>query len=143
MALIADNFNLGVFSALLVILTVTFYHADPENEFYVWIYKKTAKGFLLKKLSTAYLYTMYLLLPIIVLSTIFYLSQVIVLLFFIILGYSYLTAFVLMKYSSYPNVIDVKDAGLLALCLLIPPLLFIFIPIFYRKAVAQLKWYLE
>ena len=55
-AVIADNFNIGVFSLMLIILTVLCYYLKPENEYYVWSYSLTPVKFLIEKIKIAFLF---------------------------------------------------------------------------------------
>jgi hypothetical protein len=161
MAVVVNNFNLGVFSLLAIFLMVLCYYLKPEDEFYVWSYSLTPAKFLLEKLKTAYLFTFYLYLPILLLLCITSLSSLrgsflpylrsnpplndlffgnIGLLFLVILmGYLYLTAIILAKYSAYTNEMEIKEALLLFICLIVPPVLLVVIPYFANRAVVRLK----
>ena len=139
MAVRVDNFNLGAFSMIAILLLVSCYHVYPEKEYFVWIYGFTPLEFIMEKLKTAYIYTFLLCLPIVLLLTVCYITQVGVLLLFLLLGYLYLTAVILVKYSAYPNDMDLKDGAILFLCLFVQPFLLVVIPVYAKRAMKQMR----
>jgi hypothetical protein len=50
MAIKVDNFNLGLFSMLLIFLIAMSYYPTPENEFFVWVHADSPRSFLKKKM---------------------------------------------------------------------------------------------
>ena len=141
-AVVVDNFNLGIFSLLLIFLTILGYYLKPENEYFVWSYSFTPAKFLFEKIKTAFLFSLYLCLPVLFLLSIFYFEQVGILLLCTLLGYLYLTTLILAKYSAYPDEINLIQAIIMVICL-IPPMLIIAIPFFFSKSVNQLKEFLK
>ena len=142
-AVTVDNFNLGVFSLMLIFLTVLVYYLKPENEYFVWSYSHTPKRFLFKKIGIAFLFTFYLCSPVLILLSIFYFENLGVLLLFSLLGYLYLIMLVLAKYSAYPNEMDLVQAIIITFCFTFPPFLIIAIPFFAGKSVNKLKVFLK
>ena len=128
-AVFVDNFNLGIFSLLLIFLTTYYYYLKPENEYYVWIYALSPAAFLYQKIRTGLAFC--------------YNNNIFLLLAFFILGLIFLSTIVLMKYSTYPNEIGLIQAILIALTFTFPPLLIIAIPIFFRQSIKQLSKYLR
>ncbi len=138
-AVAVDNFNLGVFSLMLIFLTILGYYLKPENEYFVWSYNLTPGKFLIEKIKTAFLFSFYLCLPILLLLGIFYFENLGILLLFTLLGYLYLTMLILAKYSAYPDEMDLVQAIIMMICLVFPPMLIVFIPFFTSQSVNKLK----
>ena len=142
-AVVVDNFNLGMFSLILVFLTILTYYLKPENEYFVWSYSFTPAKFLIEKIKTAFLFSFYLCSPIFILLSIFFENFGIMFLF-TLLGYVYLTILVFLKYSAYPNEIGVLHSLILVACFLFPlPMLVVVIPFSAVKSVNNLKEFLK
>ena len=138
-AISVNNFNLGVFAMLLVFATTLSYYSKPENEYYVWTYNLNPKQFLFSKIITAILFSSLLALPIaLVLSILFYQSIGLISLFFLV-GWTFLTAIIVTKYSAYPDEMNIPQGILLAFCLWFPPILLVVIPYLFRKSENQLS----
>lgn len=133
------NFNLGIFSILLLFFIVLPYYSNLENEFYIWSFHHSAKDFLFEKIKTGLWFTSYLILPIFINLSLFFSAEIELLLTFIILGYAYLICFILAKYATYPSEMNIPQGVLIAFSLLFPPLLMGIIPYFYFKSKKQLN----
>ena len=92
------NFNLGVFSMLLIGITCFSYYSKTENEYFVWNYNLSSKEFLLEKMKTCLTYFSILSLPIIITLGISFFNQIDILIVFIFLCYAYLTTIIFAKY---------------------------------------------
>ena len=141
-AVAVGNFNLGVFSLMLIFLTILGYYLNPENEYFVWSYSLTPAKFLIEKIKTAFLFSFCLCLPVLFLLGIFYFEHIGILLLCSLLGHLYLTTLILAKYSAYPNEMDLVQAILMVICLTFPPMLCIVIPFFASKSINKLKAFL-
>ena len=134
-----NNFNLGVFSLIIVFGASLSFYLSTENEYFVWNYSLNPRNFLLNKIRTALLYSSGLAIPIVVLLS-FYFQQNIGLLFiFLLIGWGWIICSMVIKYSSYPNEINFPNGLLLGLCLTLPPILIILTPILFYKAEKRLK----
>ncbi len=142
-AVIVDNFNLGVFSLLLVFLVVLCYYLKPENEYFVWSYSATPVKFLTEKIKTAFLFSFYLFLPILLALSLFYTENMGMLLLLTALGYLYLTTVILAKYAAFPHEMDLTQGILLAITFAFPPMLIAIIPLFAHQSVNKLKRFLK
>ena len=142
-AVIVDNFNLGVFSFVLIFLTVLVYYIKPENEYFVWSYNFTPAKFLIEKIRIALLFSFYLCCPVLILLSIFYFESFGVLFLFTLLGHLYLITVILAKYSAYPNEMDFVQAIIMTICLTFPPMLIVVIPFFACKSVNKLEAFLK
>ena len=102
-AINVDNFNLGIFSMLLISLTTLSYYSKPEEEYYVWIYADTTKSFLKKKIINATKNYIMLTIPILIGLLIFYPIKFDLILLFLLFGILFLWTIVLAKYSAFPD----------------------------------------
>jgi len=137
------NFNLGVFSMLLIGLTCFSYYSKIENEYFVWNYNLSSKEFLIEKTKTCLIYFTILSLPVIITLSISFFREIDILIIFILLCYAYLTAIVLAKYSSFPNEMNMSQGILIAISFMFPPILLVFIPLFYSQSVKKLNTVLQ
>ncbi len=139
MALAVDNFNLGIFSLLLVFLIALGFYANPEGPFFVWMHNRSSKEFLRYKVSVALFYSTLLCLPVTASLLLFYPQYWGAIAAVQGLGYLYLTCVVLAKYSNFPYKISLLQSILLGLGLWFPPLLLGIIPFFYSQSVKRLN----
>jgi len=142
-AVAVDNFNLGVFSLILIFFTILSYYLKPEDEYFVWSYSLTSSKFLIEKVQIALLLSSYLCFPVFILLSIFYFEHIGILLLCVLLGYLNLTALILAKYSAYPDEMDLMQTIIIFICLVFPPMLIIAIPFFANKSVSKLNKFLK
>ena len=133
------NFNLGVFSMLLIGLTCFSYYSKIENDYFVWNYNLSSKEFLIEKTKTCLIFFTLLSLPIIIALSISFFKEIDILIVFILLCYAYLTTIIFAKYSSFPNEMNMSQGILIAISFMFPPILLIFIPLFYSQSVKKLN----
>ena len=72
MAIVYQNFNLGIFSLLFIFLVCLSFYNEPENVFYIWVHKLKATGFLYNKIQTAIIFSSLLTLPALTALAIFF-----------------------------------------------------------------------
>jgi hypothetical protein len=142
-SILVENFNLGIFSLILIAIVILSYYSKPENEFYIWSFNLSSKGFLMNKIKIGILYSTLLSLPVIAPLIIFFPDEATILLLFILLSYAYIITLILAKYSAYPNEMNLPEGILIGLSLMFPPILLAIIPMFYSKSIKQLKPILE
>ena len=142
-AISVKNFNLGIFAILLVFATTLHYYSKPENEYFVWIYNQKPNAFLIGKIKTALLYSTMLVLPIVIMLSIFFYPQIGIILIFIIVGWVFHIYIIVAKYASFPNEMNIVQGIFIALSIMLPPLLLISIPYFFKKSVNRLNNYLK
>ena len=133
------NFNLGVFSMLLMFLVTLSYYSKPEKEFYVWVHADTPKSFLMKKMIIATKNSTLLTIPISLGLLIFYPTEYNLILLFLFIGILFLWTMVLAKYSAYPSEISLPEGIIIAFALPFPPLILLVIPYFYTKSIKNLR----
>ena len=139
MSLIYQNFNLGIFSLVLIFILCLSFYIEPENEFYVWVHKLKVNGFLFDKIITAIIFSTIISLPVTILLLIFFQANIKAVFGFQALGYCYLLTVILAKYSAYPKRMNLPQSILLALSLTMPPLLLALVPFFYVQSKNRLK----
>lgn len=133
------NFNLGVFSILLIGITCFSYYSKIENEYFVWNYNLSSKDFLIEKVKTCLIYFTFLSIPIIIALSISFFKEIDILILIILLCYAYLTEIIFAKYSSFPNEMNTSQGILIAISFMFPPMLLIFVPLFYLQSVKKLN----
>jgi len=138
-AVSVDNFNLGAFSLLLVLLIAAVYHSKPENTFYVWQFALSPARFLIYKIKMSLWHSLLLCSPVILILCVFHFRRTGVLLVMFIYGFAFLSTVILAKYSTYPTEIGIETGVLLGFCLGAPILMAIAIPYFFRKSVNKLN----
>jgi hypothetical protein len=143
MALIVPNFNLGIFSLILVSLVCLNYYINSESEFYVWIFSMTPKEFISYKLKNIIQYSTLLYLPITIGLSVFFPEKIDVILGFQCLGYLFVFTAMLAKYSVFPEKLGLRLGIVLALTLWLPPLLLLIIPYLYIQSIKKLKEILQ
>jgi len=139
MCVTVDNFNLGLFSLLLVFLIGLSFYGNTESPYFVWMHNRTAKEFLHHKVIIALLHSTVLSSPVTACMLLFYTKNWGVIIAIQILGYLYLICMVLAKYSNFPYKISLFQGILLGLGLWFPPLLLGIIPFFYSQSVKRLN----
>jgi hypothetical protein len=139
MAVVSGNFNLGIFSLLLIFLISLSYYAQPESPYFIWIYNLRPAAFLWSKIRTALQYSTLMSLPVTLTLGIAFPANLLALAGFLLMGYVFLLGMVLAKYAAWPERISLPEATLMALCAWFPPLLIVLIPYFSFKAVRRLE----
>jgi len=138
-AINVDNFNLGIFSMLLISITTLSYYSKPEEEYYVWVHAETTKSFLKKKIIIATKNYILLTIPILIGLLIFYPIKFDLILLFLFIGILFLWTILLAKYSVFPDEIHLSIGFIIAFTILFPPLILVVIPYFYTKSINNLK----
>lgn len=141
-AISVDNFNLGIFSLLLIFLIPLGFYSKPENEFFVWSFALTPKQFLIKKIKTAILYTSFLSLPILLSLIFFYSENTENIIPFYVGGCVLLFTVISAKYSAYPHELSLPEGVIIAIGISFPPSLLAFAPYFFIKATNKMQRYL-
>jgi hypothetical protein len=137
------NFNLGVFSMILIGIICFSYYSKLENEYFVWNFNLSSKEFLLEKIKICLVNFTLLTLPIFIALSIFFFNEVDILLLFFLLCYLYLVTIIVAKYSSFPNEMNITQGILIAVSFMFPPLLLLVIPHFYSRSIKRLNTILE
>ncbi|WP_183575607.1 hypothetical protein HDF18_17035 [Mucilaginibacter sp. X5P1] len=137
------NFNLGVAALLGVMLVCMNFYSITEPIFYVWIYTQQPKYFLIGKVKTAMLYSISLVLPLMILLSVFYPAKVFIILGITLIGLLYIAMSVVAKYTNYPAQINLLQIIKLGAGVIFPPFMLIIIPHFYLQSIRKLNVYLK
>lgn len=137
-----DNFNLSVFTLILVFATALTFYMVPEAPFYVWIFAQKPSSFLKHKIWIAIAYANALALPISIAALILYPSFWWVILLAQLVGSLFLIAVILAKYADFPKELGLPAIIFLVLAIPFPPILLVLIPYFYKKAIRRLNQFL-
>ncbi|MFN6074861.1 MAG: ABC transporter permease, partial [Fluviicola sp.] len=62
-AVYIGNFNLAIFSLLLVFVVIFNFFSQPEEDYFVWIFNQNPKQFLFSKMRISFVYSTVLMLP--------------------------------------------------------------------------------
>jgi len=133
------NFNLGVFSLIIIQIISFSFYLDPESHFYVWIYSMTFSQFLLNKVKILILYSTVLSLPIAIALGIAFSDQFLILIIVQIIGYVSIVSGLLSKYTYFPNRMPLPIFVLFIIALIFIPLVLVCMPYFYVKSRTSLK----
>jgi hypothetical protein len=143
MSITENNFNLGIFSLIVVLLACLNYYVNSEKEFYVWIFSLTPKDFISYKLKNIIGYSTLLCLPITVCLSVFFSSKIDIIVGFQCLGYLFIFTTMLAKYSVFPEKLNIRFGIIFALTVWLPPLLLLIIPYLYLQSTKKLNQILE
>lgn len=138
-----NNFNLGVFSMILICLVCISYYSKPENEYFVWNFNTSPKVFLQKKIKTSLTNFTLLSIPTVIGLAVFFTEDIVVLIGLFVLCNIYLLTIVFAKYAAYPNEMNLPQGILIALSLMFPPLLVGVIPYLYAQSIKNLNPFLH
>ena len=134
-----NNFNLGAFSVAVTLLIYISFYSIVENEFYVWVYSAKPKEFILLKIKTLVLNSVLLSIPLMILLAIYFPSNILALSVILALGILINIILVLVKYSIFPQKMNIQLSILIAMSFLLFPTLLITIPYLYKKTINNLK----
>lgn len=138
-AIYVGNFNLGLFGLVLLPLTTLNFYTEPEHSYYMWVHAFTPNQFLNYKIKQGWIhYTILNLIGATVLICAFP-HQFILVLISLGIGYLYLTTIILAKYTMYPRFIQIGMIIIIVISFAFPLLLFILIPLLYKKAILNLN----
>jgi len=143
MAISVSNFNLGAFAFAIVFFLILGYYSVPENEFFVWIFAASPAQFLRYKILTTLRFTMILCLPIMILLFVFFIEKWWIISLIPIVGFIYITTFILAKYAAFPKEVNIPQVVLFVISIAFPPFLLLIIPYFYNKAIKSLRLILK
>ncbi|MEM8524443.1 MAG: ABC transporter permease [Bacteroidota bacterium] len=142
-AIRVENHNLGFFSLGLQFFIALMYYNQPENPYFVWIFKGTSQQFLRKKIVAGLIcssITNFLIFSILIF---FFSEHWMILIGIQIFGYVLLIAIILAKYSAFPSEMSLPQVLLYLISLIFPPLFLFTIPMFYKQSKQKLKPFLK
>ncbi len=141
-AIYVSNFNLGIFALVLSMFTIFSFYTKPESQFYIWIFNTTPSQFLIKKIQTSITYSFILCVPIVVVLSVSFLSNIIIILALFAVGLLFQMTIIVAKYAAYPREMNIPEGVTFALCIAFPPLLLFYLPILFVRAKKRIQCYL-
>ena len=138
-----ENFNLGLFTLFICLLTCSTYFSSPERLFFVWMYNRPPGQFLFEKGKIATQGALILTLPIFLSLIIIYPSRWWITCGVMVSGILFTWSMIVAKYTSFPMDVKLIYAIALAISLWFPPLLLLLVPHLYIEAKKNLQYILE
>ena len=133
-----NNFNLGIFSMVLIsLISMSFYNL-PEESYFVWMYNISPYQFLIKKLQEGIFHHFILIIPSFLILLYFNPSQILIILIVYLISILYLSFMIIAKYANYPKQISIPQSILIIMSFLIPPILLYTFPLFFKRSIRQL-----
>lgn len=142
-SVMVSNFNLGVFSMLLIGIICLTYYSKTETKYYVWSFNLSPKEFLIQKVEICLMYFTALNMPVLLILCVFFFNKIDIILVVFILCYAFLITIIFAKYSVFPNQMGLPQTILIILSVIFPPMLILVIPYFYKQSIKQLNTVLE
>ncbi len=138
-AVLVNNANLVLFVLAFVFFLCISFYFSVEHLSFVWIHNKSPEDFLRAKIRQGLINATILTLPILILLFIRFPQTWPAICLIQGVGYLFIIAMIAAKYSAFPTVINLPHIILFMICLWLPPMLLIVIPLFYRKALNKLE----
>ena len=138
MGIRAENFELSAFSWFITVFGATAFYQKPEPGFYVWVHAMTGQQLLNRKLLFGGIHLLILGLPFVIALLVSFPEHWMLIAGLQLLAILYLIMTITVKYTAYPNEVDIVKAFIMGAGFMLPPLLLFIIPYFYQKAVRQL-----
>ena len=142
-AIQVGNHNLGFFSLGLQFFISLMYYNQPENPYFVWVFKGTSQQFLGKKIATSLICSRISTFQVIWRLMFYFTELWLVLIGIQIFGYILLLTIILAKYSAFPSEMSLPQVLFYFISLIFPPLFLFTIPMFYKQSSQKLKDFLK
>lgn len=137
------NQNLVLVMIGSIYISVFSYYKKPEHSKLIWIHDIDSYQFIKLKITNAIIGSSLLVLPIGILSIIYFNNLLLPVLLIMLIGCILLSMIILAKYSAYPRSINIVQGILICICIVFPPLILFVLPLFYRKSINAIKPILE
>lgn len=137
------NFNLGIFTLIVLQLICISFYLQPERYFYVWCHSMTSSEFLLHKCKILIVYTILLSSPMLISLLIAFNDRYLAIIAVQIVGMSSVIASALSKYAYFPRTLPLPEFVIFVLILIFVPSVLICWPYLYVKSRRSLKKVLE
>jgi hypothetical protein len=142
-AVYIGNFNLAIFSLLLVFVVIFNFFSQPEEDYFVWIFNQNPKQFLFSKMRISLVYSTVLMLPSFCVLMLVYYTDFLIITCFLLIAYLLVFTVIVAKYSAFPKEMSITQGFLFVMSLFFPPLLLFVLPYFFNQSVKQLNSYLK
>lgn len=142
MAIKYNNYNLGLFSIIFLLVLAISSYTKAEDEYYLWNFSLSPLKFIFRKTVESFIHSSLLLWPVILVLFYFFPENLKTTVLFGGLAYVFLFVTILAKYASYPYEMQLPYTILMIISVFFPPLLLVLIPFLYWKATQHLNDYL-
>src|SRR5690606_19833730 len=105
-----------------------------EPLLYVWIHRLTPRSFVGMKVGMAFRQLTVVLLPMALAVGVSFPENWLLVSGVTVAGYGFLALSVLAKYAAFPNVVSIPQGFVMVLSFVMPPLLLVSVPYFFRRA---------
>ena len=129
-----QNFNLSMVSLIALSLLGMSFLMRNEHHYFIWIYTKSVRSFLLHKLKISLIAVSVLILPVVAIMLYTYTDQWFLILTAYLIGLWYQGFGILTKYSSYPRELSLVKAIVFIISLMCPPLMAILSIRYFRQS---------
>jgi hypothetical protein len=137
--LCVENYNLSAFSLGLIFFMTMMFYANQEVKYFIWIYDKSVYNFIKHKFMTGAKYSLTAALVIIISICWFAPQFWYIVLIIVVCGLANLLNIIIIKYGVYPKEYGLFDSLAIVLCIIMPPLLLLTIPYYYKKLSTSIK----
>jgi hypothetical protein len=134
-----ENFNVGLFSIYAICVVCSLFSFKQENVELVMTFNKSRIAFLNYKIITALGYSFMLCIPSIIALSIYNPTGLHLIALVLIIGLLLVTANSIVKYTSFPNEINLREGMLSMLSPIFFPLVIITLPFFYYQSYKSLE----
>jgi hypothetical protein len=138
MGIRADNFELSAFAWFITVFGAMSFYQRPEPGFYVWVHSLTGKQLLHRKLMLGCGHLILLGLPFVLALLFFFPGHWALIAGGQVIALFYLSLVITVKYTAYPDEVDIVKGFTIAAGVVLPPLMLFLIPYYYQRAVRRL-----
>lgn len=133
------NGNLAFVGICLITLTQLANYLLPEDEVFIWNFAYTPSQFLWAKIRRAVGQQLYLSIPFFAGHIVCFPDRAWLLLLLLVVGTTLFALLISMKYARFPLELSVVEAVFFCTCIFFPPLLLVFVPMYFQRACRNLE----
>jgi hypothetical protein len=142
-AIQVDNFNLALVILAASYLVQFSFYLQVENEYFVWIHSISKNSFLLKKWLHSQWSAILLSAPLGIILAIYYPHKWLFLIGAFVIGHLWISASVFAKYAVFPKEMNVVQAFIFVIGIILFPFLILLIPFYIKQSKSKLELYLQ
>lgn len=142
-SIVVGNFNLGLFTLIILQVICVSFYLQPERYFYVWCYSMTSSEFLLHKFKILIAYTILLSFPVFISLLIGFNHNYLIIIAVQIIGISSVLSSALSKYANFPQTLPFPQFMIFVAALIFVPSVLLCLPYLYVKSRRCIKKILE
>lgn len=139
MGLYVANYNLSAFSLALIFFMTLIFYSNQEVKYFIWIFNKSVHDFIMYKFITGTKYVLISSSPMIISICWVTPGYWYILAIIIICGLANLLNIIIIRYAIYPKEYGLLDSLAIVFCIMMPPLVLVTIPHYYKKLNTSIK----